>query len=755
MKLNVELSPIDTNINRDDLKFFTIKNNTKMFNILSDGLYSDKISAIIRELSCNAWDSHVAAGKQDVQFHIHLPNHLDPEFRIRDFGVGLSKDDVNKIFTVYGESTKTESQDFTGALGLGSKSPFSYVESYTVTSWFNGKKNVYSALRDETGLPAIMHIHEEDSTEDNGVEISFPAYSRDFESFKSKASEILRVFPLTPKITGNTIFISKYSSILSGTNWKIYENANFRSAIAIMANVRYPIAFQSLKTNDQVVNAICNLPIEIVFDNGELDFAASREQLSYTQFTINAILTKLEEIKKEISEYFEKEFSSCKTLWEAKAKWDELLNGYSSKYSRILNAFIKASNLEVKWKGLVISSNEVKAPYKDVTKICDVYAVQSKKSPIRCSGFDIKKDGKKINRARGTGVLEAKKTDNTSDLVYINPEYIKAYATISNKIAITQKTSGCLRAFHKMRQVFEFKYVTLLFVIDKKSDINVAIKKLSKLFGDMPIENISQKIANYQAVNKPVKKPVTGEGFILSYTNKYLRYSPTYNERAWTKEEIDTSKDFGFVELNRFEPVRQQTMFAKTAAWLDLLYSQYKDVKNIKLYGIRKSEVTRLTKAGKKLQSFEEAIIPVIEDFASKYPNEVARFIQIDKFKQIQGEYNNTFSVLRHSEDVLLKHLPKNHAVRKLLESDASSWFKNANDAAPIVDAFNNLAKMTKILDKIKVKNTINDLKTMLNDVKTKYNMLHYISAATVGYNSQNFKNDVINYINQVDKSEE
>ena len=63
---------------------FRIRNSAKAFKILSDGLYANKIRAIIRELSCNAVDSHVAAGKADVPFSVHLPNQLEPWFSIRD-----------------------------------------------------------------------------------------------------------------------------------------------------------------------------------------------------------------------------------------------------------------------------------------------------------------------------------------------------------------------------------------------------------------------------------------------------------------------------------------------------------------------------------------------------------------------------------------------------------------------------------------------------------------------------------------------
>jgi hypothetical protein len=62
---------------------FRIRNSAKAFSILSSGLYSNKIRAIIRELSCNAVDSHVAANRNTTPFDVHLPNAMEPWFAIR------------------------------------------------------------------------------------------------------------------------------------------------------------------------------------------------------------------------------------------------------------------------------------------------------------------------------------------------------------------------------------------------------------------------------------------------------------------------------------------------------------------------------------------------------------------------------------------------------------------------------------------------------------------------------------------------
>ena len=147
---------------------FRIRNSAKAFNILSSGLYANKIRAIIRELSCNAIDSHVAANRSDVPFDVHLPNTLEPWFAIRDYGTGLSHEQVTSIYTTYFESTKTDSNDFIGALGLGSKSPFSYTDNFTVTAIKDGVKGIYTAFINDQGVPSIALMTTEQTTEQIG-----------------------------------------------------------------------------------------------------------------------------------------------------------------------------------------------------------------------------------------------------------------------------------------------------------------------------------------------------------------------------------------------------------------------------------------------------------------------------------------------------------------------------------------------------------------------------------------------------------
>ena len=297
---------------------FRIRNSAKAFNILSSGLYANKIRAIIRELSCNAVDSHVAAGKPDTPFDVHLPNALEPYFSIRDYGTGLSHDQVTNIYTTYFESTKTDSNAFIGALGLGSKSPFSYTDNFTVTAVKDGRKGIYTAFINEQGVPSIAQMMEEDTTDPAGVEVRFAVEERyDFDKFRSEARYVYEYFKLRPVISGNADFKFKdpeykEKDIIPG----VHYNGESRHSYAIMGNIKYPI---EVPNAEKVLGGLHNLlscGLVMEFNIGELDFQASREGLSYIPETIQAIKTKLEALNAQLAIHIANEADKITNLWE-------------------------------------------------------------------------------------------------------------------------------------------------------------------------------------------------------------------------------------------------------------------------------------------------------------------------------------------------------------------------------------------------------------------------------------------------------
>lgn len=311
---------------------YTIKSTAKSFKILSDGLYSDKIGAVVREYACNAYDSHVAAGRQDVPVEIGLPTGLNPEFYVKDFGIGLSAEQVYSIFTTYFESTKSNSNDFIGALGLGSKSAFSYTDSFTITSVYDGKKSVYIAFIAENGVPSIMEADCNDTDEPNGVTISLQAKSDDISKFH-KAMYQLRKFSPIPNVIGLDEryfngWENKENVIMSGTNWEMIEDkndGNGTSFYAIQGNVIYPIDARQIETISGISSYYMNnKKFYITFNIGELDVSASRESLSYDKATIANINARTQEVIDEFAANVSSEILGCDTYFGACLKYAQL-----------------------------------------------------------------------------------------------------------------------------------------------------------------------------------------------------------------------------------------------------------------------------------------------------------------------------------------------------------------------------------------------------------------------------------------------
>lgn len=375
MKLKTTTSVVETN-NVTTGNTFGIKSSPKTFAILSSGLYSDKIEAVVRELSCNAYDSHVDrnklidAGKatkhtapRDKNLRICFPTTFDPFFSVRDFGIGLTPEDVENIYTVYFESTKQDSNDYIGALGLGSKSPFSYSDSFNVIATKNGHRVVYSMFINSQGIPQPAKLDEgpveefympgeEIPPEEffDGVEVKVPAEPSDDSSFWRAAEDVYRYFVVKPELVnynGSKIVYYKQRDGVEKFIDGVYINGHdgYRSTQhAIQGNVAYPIDLKeedfkraikdidkfeegdqeqcqlSLEEIDNLYrfykNVLTSFTLYIRFNIGDLDVAASREELSYDASTIMSIILQVKRIYSEIETRFDNHMANFTTKWE-------------------------------------------------------------------------------------------------------------------------------------------------------------------------------------------------------------------------------------------------------------------------------------------------------------------------------------------------------------------------------------------------------------------------------------------------------
>lgn len=272
------------------------KNIAHILGILREGIYSDKVLAVIREYASNAWDAHRVIGKADIPIEVHLPEEDDPFFRVRDHGPGLSRQDVLNVYTQYGESTKRADDNAVGMLGIGSKSFFAYTDSFTITSWFGGQKSIYTAALDETDCGVLSLMHEEacDPTE-TGIEVSGLVKEDDFSTFHNRAVKLFTHFE--PRPTINCVLPDPpedRAKLPSGSIDYVGHDGDYEAGkwIAVMGCVPYRLRLDDVPlTSDQ--QCLKRLSGVVRFNIGEVQVAASREDLKYTERTKKALVEKL------------------------------------------------------------------------------------------------------------------------------------------------------------------------------------------------------------------------------------------------------------------------------------------------------------------------------------------------------------------------------------------------------------------------------------------------------------------------------
>ena len=270
---------------------FSIKTTAAAFQMLSSGLYSNKIRAVIRELSSNAVDAHTMVQSSDRAIEVKLPNNLDSQFYVKDFGPGLSDDAVMNMYTRYFDSSKQASNDFIGGFGVGSKSPFAYTDAFTVESRHNGMRHLYTAFIGEQNTPQIAQIgtFPMEEGETTGLTVSMPVRPQDFNAFEREAMDLFQWFEVKPTLLGTSRAIATPSTTQAspGILWR--QSANYGESILIrMGQVVYSVDKYSESAPEEVKRAMRGLQrfkplLEVPI--GSMSVAASREEVAYDKNT--------------------------------------------------------------------------------------------------------------------------------------------------------------------------------------------------------------------------------------------------------------------------------------------------------------------------------------------------------------------------------------------------------------------------------------------------------------------------------------
>jgi len=688
---------------------FKIRNSAKAFSILSSGLYSNKIRAIIRELSCNAVDSHMGAGKADVPFEVHLPSLLEPWFAVRDFGLGLDNNQVVNIYTTYFESTKTESNDFIGALGLGSKSPFSYTENFTVTAIKHGIKRIYSAFINESGVPSIAEMAEELTDEDNGVEVKFSVIDRaDYNTFCNEARNVFEWFKLKPVVTGVVFEHSsaeyKEMNIIPG----VHVRGKTGKCIALMGNIAYPLDnIPEAEKHFGDLRRLLNCGLVLEFGIGELDFAASREQLSYIPLTINSIRKKLETLNANLATHIAAKADAII------GEWEKALFLYTN------------SSTDLYKSAVIKYVNDTKFPLYDQSEYYGHKKFHYAVSDLAARGLTIHQF--KYSAGRCSQVTASSK--------YINGNYIPTRGiSVSSAVVIVLNDlkTGCQsRAQFHYASGNHGKDVLVTCVSHNSPDLAIRQAEYDKFIAELHNPPIIIKASTLATRARTERVDTTG---ITKLKLNQYGYSGHGKSYKWVEctEEIDNNKTYYYVCLSNFNPIdKNGEDFDMLGLKACMVESGIPDIANIEVYGVRKHRIKEIAKYNNWVW---------IED---KLKEEIAKVSDEHISSVIATDLLDTYNKRVYTDEWTATYVGPGSDYAKFV-SFVNSIERHSGNIPVLIRLFSNYGNVLKVKE---VEKKINDAKTAMDK---KYPLLKYFKDS--GHWDLSKRKEIAEYVKLIDR---
>lgn len=322
----------------------------KLQMLLSEGLYSDPITATIAELTNNGVDSIVASGKNPIEnpvvVSITKTTNDQYEFSVKDEGLGLDENEFTNVVMNYLESTKEDSNDFIGSWGLGSKSPLSLKRSYFFICRKEGVERKFMVYQGEE-FTEFDKIYEKSTNELNGVEVIVPI--KDYyeaQEFVRKAKSKLAYY--------DTVILQIYGQIVQNTifrsdDWQFSTQNTNNKLHFCLKDVYYSIDWDKLGIYS------INIPISLKFDLSDgLIPSPSREYIIYNESSKKIILDKIKKVANWFINRYNSEWKEYETLKDA---WN-FINQYNF-YVNINDNEFKINDLE-KYADNKIKTTKVK-----------------------------------------------------------------------------------------------------------------------------------------------------------------------------------------------------------------------------------------------------------------------------------------------------------------------------------------------------------------------------------------------------------
>lgn len=295
-----QIKELDTHaiVGGKTVEAFGMSDSAEFFTVLSDTLYRDKIRAVVREIICNAWDAHIAAGKTDTPIDIRL---TESELVIKDFGFGIPHEKLRDIYCVYGSSTKVNDKGQTGGFGLGSKAPFAYSDHFSVANCHAGEKVVCALSRggENTDGKPSLNVMVRALTEESGVAVTVPIESGDMSAFESNIERVVLEGGINAVLNGERLRAIDYADA---------EKRGFVVSEAYSLDesriyLRYGAVIYPISTTDQKIRTLVDhaakffgraFTVILLAKPDTVGVTPSRESLSYSDKTTATVIALLE-----------------------------------------------------------------------------------------------------------------------------------------------------------------------------------------------------------------------------------------------------------------------------------------------------------------------------------------------------------------------------------------------------------------------------------------------------------------------------
>lgn len=312
-------------------------------------IYNDPELAIIREYIANAID---ATRDNGGKIEVIAPTVESPVFVVRDWGKGMSRDTVKKVYSQYFESTKNTSSNEIGGWGIGAMCAMATTNQFFVTTTKDDVTVKAQIVRPDYGLPDLNILSTvQGSGKPDGTVVSIPV--SDVERFREKLAKFMFFenkkdidfvnFPKAPTFSSdqNTLNAIEFEKVISipkndgPTNveiirstavYRIQRNFNVPEGFYIvMGGIYYSVPTEDIASNvdPEYRTAIDFMGNMVTIFDAPIDsvsLSPNREGVQFTSKTQNFIQDAVKYCYTELVETSQKSISDAPTYAEAVRK---------------------------------------------------------------------------------------------------------------------------------------------------------------------------------------------------------------------------------------------------------------------------------------------------------------------------------------------------------------------------------------------------------------------------------------------------